>query len=503
MSNLFSLFQQNFPNAEHAPFLIDSHGRVISYGEMQQQTAQIARQLQASGLKKGDRIAVQLHKSPEVLMIYLASLRAGLIYLPLNNAYTDAEMAYFIEDAQPSLLLCDPSRETGFGELLKQQAASTQVMSIDAQGHGLLIVRAHHQQGDFYNVTCSDDDLAAILYTSGTTGRPKGVMLSHGNLAANAFTLKAIWGFTAADVLIHALPIFHVHGLFVACHCVMAAGASMLFQPNFDATQVASVLPKASVLMGVPTFYTRLLADAALDVSTCQSIRLFISGSAPLLATTHKDFEVRTGHKILERYGMTETGMLVSNPLAGERRAGTVGSPLPEVLVRIVTANDSFAQCDEIGSIQVQGPNVFKGYWRKPEKTAEEFTEDGYFITGDQGKISDDGYISIVGRAKDMVITGGFNVYPKEVERVLDAVEGVKETAVIGLPHKDFGEAVTAIVVLEGGDVTEQEVIAQAKCCLAAFKVPKKLYFVKALPRNTMGKVQKNVLRERFVDGCQ
>lgn len=504
MSNLFSCFQQNFPSNRQSPFLFDETNKqqeraVFSYADVEQLSARLANYFCDIGLQKGDRIAVQVEKSPMALMVYLASLRVGLIYLPLNTAYTDSELAYFIEDAEPRFMLCDPAKQVSIETLIEAANTSARVETLDNQAGGSLVDAIQSYSTEFETRECDDDDTAAILYTSGTTGRPKGAMLSHHNLQSNAYALKVLWGWSESDVLLHALPIFHVHGLFVACHCVLAAGASMIFQNGFNATDITVALPKSTVMMGVPTFYTRLLAREGFDAAACSTIRLFISGSAPLLESTHQGFESRTGHKILERYGMTETGMLVSNPLQGERRAGTVGFPLPELIMRIAGADNEPLAVGEIGSIQVKGPNVFKAYWRKPDKTAQEFTADGYFITGDQGRLSEDGYISIVGRAKDMVITGGFNVYPKEVELVLDAIEGVKEAAVIGLPHVDFGEAVTAVVVAEEGCTPNDiDIIAQAKDKLGGFKVPKRIYVVDALPRNAMGKVQKNVLREQF-----
>ncbi|MCR8921459.1 malonyl-CoA synthase [Dasania sp. GY-MA-18] len=500
MSNLFTLFQRGFP-ADQQAFIHSPDGTVLSYGDVRSLSGQLAQYFTSLGLQPGDRIAVQVAKSPMALMLYLAALRAGLIYLPLNTAYTDAEMAYFMADAQPSLLVCEPQRQAALQNLLAkldgEAAAAPLVRVLDEHGQADWLAQLSKYAAEFEDVSRESDDIAAILYTSGTTGQPKGAMLSHGNLAANAYTLTSLWGFTGDDVLLHALPIFHVHGLFVACHCVLAAGASMQFLPSFELPAVMAALPQATVMMGVPTFYTRLLAAPQFSAQHCANMRLFISGSAPLLASTHQQFATLTGHKILERYGMTETGMLVSNPLQGERRAGTVGQPLPQVLVRIVNEQNQPLALGEIGSIQVQGPNVFKGYWRKPEKTAQDFTADGFFITGDQGSITDDGYISIVGRAKDMVISGGYNVYPKEVELVLDAIAGVKESAVIGLPHSDLGEAVTAIVVAET-ELSEAALIAQAKQKLAAYKVPKQIFFVAALPRNTMAKVQKNQLRAQY-----
>jgi malonyl-CoA/methylmalonyl-CoA synthetase len=502
--NLFEMFVERFPHDRSQPFITDEHGVVFSYAELDHFSAQLANYFSQLALKKGDRVAVQVKKSPRALMIYLACLRAGLIYLPLNTGYTSAELEYFLSDAKPALVICDPESQTLFETLFQTLALAASlkltVETLDQNGQGSLITAAAPYSGEFICVDCGGQDLAAILYTSGTTGRPKGAMLSHHNLAANALTLAEIWGWTCDDVLLHALPIFHVHGLFVACHCVLAVGAQMIFLPGFDSKKIIERLPSSTVMMGVPTFYTRLLSDPHFSADICASMRLFISGSAPMLESTHHQFNQRTGQTILERYGMTETGMLVSNPLNAERRPGTVGVPLPEVEVRVVDADGVVVEACEVGGIQVKGPNVFQGYWQMPEKTAEEFTDDGFFITGDQGVVSEDGYISIVGRAKDMVITGGYNVYPKEIERVIDSIVGVKESAVFGVAHPDFGEAVVAAVVADGSvKLTDALIIDAAKKELATYKVPKRVEFLAELPRNTMGKVQKNLLRDMAV----
>ncbi len=494
--NLFSVFQQSFPEDLQTAFITTEAGDTVSYGDMLKQSAQLANYFVSLGLKKGDRIAVQVDKSPFALMTYLAALRAGLIYLPLNTGYRLAELEYFFNDAEPSLVLCREGDQNALQPLLPD---GIPIETLTATGEGSLAEKSKTVTTEFETVPCEGDELAAILYTSGTTGRPKGAMLSHKNLASNALVLKELWGFTADDVLLHALPIFHVHGLFVGCHCVLASGASMIFLPSFDVEKIEQRLPQSTVMMGVPTFYTRLLADENFTADMCSNMRLFISGSAPMLAETHHQFHNRIGQWILERYGMTETGMLVSNPLEGERRAGMVGFPLPGVDVQVVDGNNIPVAIDEVGSIQVKGDNVFQGYWQMPEKTAEEFTDDGYFITGDQGKVSEDGYISIVGRAKDMIITGGYNVYPKEVEQVLDDLAGIKETAVIGVPDTDFGEAVVAVIVGDGSEELKADsIIQQTKQQLASYKVPKTIHFVEELPRNTMGKVQKQLLREEY-----
>lgn len=495
--NLFSHFQQCFPADADAVFATDINGRELSYRQLQSESARLAHYFASLGLQRGDRVAVQVDKSFEALLVYLAALRSGLVYLPLNTGYTDSELTYFFEDAGPSLVIGDPSRQALLQSLLAD--SDVHLLTLAADGSGTVMQGAKNFPEQFDNPQLEADDLAAILYTSGTTGRPKGAMLSHGNLLANAMTLKSLWGFESGDVLLHALPLFHVHGLFVACHCVLAAGASMRFLPRPDVDLLLQYLPGATVLMGVPTFYTRLLADSRFGREQCRTMRLFISGSAPLLEATHRQFEQRTGHRILERYGMSETGMLVSNPLDGERRAGTVGLPLPDVDVRIVDENNIAVAVGEVGSIQVKGPNVFRGYWQMPEKTRQEFTDDGFFITGDLGTASADGYISIVGRAKDLVISGGYNVYPKEVEAVIDKLDGVKESAVIGLADPDLGERVAAVVVAEAGAALTVDIIqAAVREKLAAYKLPRTVLFVDELPRNTMGKVQKNVLRERY-----
>jgi len=473
-------------------------GQRFSYGDLVALSGRLANVLTARGVQPGDRVAVQVEKSVPALVLYLASVRAGAVYLPLNTAYTLAEVAYFIKDAEPSLVICDPSRHEGIVPIAGSVGAS--VETLDAQGRGSLIDAAESAAEAFDTVPRAGDDLAAILYTSGTTGRSKGAMLTHDNLVSNALTLIDAWRFTNEDVLIHALPIYHTHGLFVASNVTLFSGASMIFLPKFDAGDVLDLMSRASVLMGVPTFYVRLLQHPGLDKEAASRMRLFVSGSAPLLAETHREWSARTGHAILERYGMTETNMNTSNPYDGDRVPGTVGPPLPGVSVRIAdpeTGNE-LAQ-GEIGMIEVRGPNVFKGYWRMPEKTMAEFRPDGFFITGDLGKIDERGYVHILGRGKDLVITGGLNVYPKEVEEEIDAIPGVFESAVIGLPHPDLGEGVTAVVVRSNkAAVDEETILTDLERRLAKFKMPKRVLFVEELPRNTMGKVQKNVLREQF-----
>ncbi|WP_319825267.1 malonyl-CoA synthase [Thalassovita sp.] len=467
----------------------------VTYTQLFSGAQRIAQKLLAAGLEPGDRVAVQVEKTLEAVQLYLGTVLAGGIFLPLNTAYTGAEVAYFLSDATPSVLVCDPARLTE----LSQLAGDATVFTLDKLGEGTLTANLPGANPAFQPVARDADDLAAILYTSGTTGRSKGAMLSHKNLASNSISLCDLWRFSADDVLIHALPIFHTHGLFVATNVALLAGASVVFLPKFDSDAILNAMPSATALMGVPTFYTRLLADPRLTLDRSRNMRLFISGSAPLLVDTHEKWEQRTGHRILERYGMTETNMSTSNPYDGERRAGTVGFPLPGVELRIMDDGQEVATGD-IGVIEVRGDNVFQGYWQMPEKTAEELRPDGWFITGDLATRDADGYVTIVGRAKDLIITGGFNVYPKELESLIDDIPGVLESAVIGVPHPDFGEAVVAIVVPETPDLTMEKVESVTGTQLAKFKQPKKILFLPELPRNTMGKVQKKALRETYAE---
>lgn len=499
--NIYRLFESRFPAQRGADFIENENGMSWSYADLERESAHYAHYLSSLGVNKGDRVAVQVDKSPQALFLYLGCLRAGFIYLPLNTAYLENEIAYFMENAEPTIFVCQPQVREMTDKLAQAQGVP-HVFSMDGQGEGDLTDGAHSIEPVFSTADCAADDVAVILYTSGTTGRPKGAMISHGNLADNGQALHQAWGWMPDDVLLHALPIFHIHGLFVACHCVLLNGSKMIFTAKFDVPTVMRLLPRATVFMGVPTFYTRLLANSAFGEEQCQSMRLFTSGSAPLLEQTFEEFRARIGHTILERYGMTETGMNTSNPLDGERIAGTVGPVLPGVTARIVDDAGEPVAVGEVGQLQVKGKNIFQGYWRMPEKTAEEFTGDGYFKTGDMSKMDKNGYVSIIGRSKDMVISGGLNVYPKEIEAIIDELEGVSESAIIGVPHVDFGEAVTAIVVpvsTESG-LTEQDIVDEVKSKLANYKVPKKVYFVDALQRNTMGKVQKNILREQYSD---
>ncbi|MGI9336382.1 MAG: malonate--CoA ligase [Gammaproteobacteria bacterium] len=495
--NLYDVFRTRFP-APQRPFLEQPDGTIHTYGDLQHESARIANALRSLGVEPGDRVAVQVQKSPRALFLYLACLRAGFVYLPLNTAYPPRELDYFVSDAGPGAIVCGPQLLEAV-EAIASRHGVANVLTMDAAGEGTLAAAAADCAHDFDTVPRADDDLAAILYTSGTTGQPKGAMLTQRNLRSNAEVLHEVWGFEPGDVLLHALPLFHTHGLFVACHCVLMNGSAMNLLPRFDVDAVLRALPRSSVFMGVPTFYTRLLADERFGPQHCAGMRLFISGSAPLLAQTHEAFEQRTGHVVLERYGMTECGMSTSNPLRGQRKAGTVGPPLPGVSLRVVGEDGRALGPGEVGGVEFVGPNVFRGYWRKPEKTAEAFTGDGYFRSGDLGMWDDDGYLSIVGRSKDLIISGGFNVYPKEVELCIDELEAVAESAVIGLPDPDFGERVVAVVVPNGErQMDPAEVTAALKTMLAGYKVPKQLEFIEELPRNAMGKVQKNLLREKY-----
>lgn len=494
-ANLFTALSGNAPD-DDTVLLVTADGAQFTYGDLDRESGRIANALTALGLNPGDRVSVQIEKSVANLWLYLGVLRAGLVYHPLNTAYAHDEMHYFLGNAEPGLLICDPGKLEEYGRLC-QELGVRYLYALDAGGQGSFTDLCVGYPHEFVTVTRSDDDLAALLYSSGTTGRPKGIMLSHKNLRSNAEVLVDYWGFTSGDVLLHALPIYHVHGLFVALHCVLMSGASLRWLSGFDTNTVRANLPESTVMMGVPTYYTRLLADPDFDRGLCAGMRLFISGSAPLLEETFDEFAARTGHTILERYGMTETGMNCSNPLDGERRAGTVGFPLPGTEVRVCDAQHRPLATGEIGELEVRGVNVFRGYWRMPEKTAADFTDDGWFVTGDQGRIDEQGYVSIVGRSKDMVITGGLNVYPKEVELVLNEMPGVVESAVYGVPHPDFGEAVVATLVPEQGrDLDVQAIRESLLEKLAGFKVPKRIQLSPSLPRNAMGKVQKKQLRE-------
>jgi malonyl-CoA/methylmalonyl-CoA synthetase len=498
-ANLFSRLFDGLDNPSSLA-IETTDGQHISYGDLIARTGQMANVLVSRSVKPGDRVAAQTEKSVAGLVLYLATVRTGAVYLPLNTAYTLNELEYFIGDAEPSLVVCDPSKAAGIGAIAAKVGA--RVETLDANSKGSLTDAAASADAEFETVARVNQDLAAILYTSGTTGRSKGAMLTHDNLASNSLSLVDYWRFTNKDVLIHALPIYHTHGLFVASNVTLFARASMIFLPKFDPELIIKLMARSTVLMGVPTFYTRLLQSPALTRESTQHMRLFISGSAPLLADTHREWSARTGHAVLERYGMTETNMNTSNPYDGERVPGAVGHPLPGVAVRVTDPETGKELGREaIGMIEVKGPNVFKGYWRMPEKTKAEFRDDGFFITGDLGKIDANGYVHILGRGKDLVISGGFNVYPKEIESEIDAMPGVIESAVIGVPHADFGEGVTAVVVCDkGAKVDENSVLNALDGRLAKFKMPKRVLVVDELPRNAMGKVQKNILRDTYSD---
>jgi malonyl-CoA/methylmalonyl-CoA synthetase len=497
--NLFLTFARAFPGDRSAPLLITPDGKTFSYRAMEEETARLARLLTSRGLRPGDRVSAQVPKSPAAVWLYLACLRAGLVFHPLNDAYKKNELAYLLSDAEPRLAVCDPCSVELFEALLADRAC--QVLTLDEHGTGSLTELARTHGAEFETQPREAADLAALLYTSGTTGQPKGAMLTHGNLASNARALIEAWGFSAADRLLHALPFFHAHGLFVGLGCTLGSGASMVLLPQFATETVIEWLPRCTVLMGVPTYYARLLASGRLNRMLCSQVRLFISGSAPLPAEVFKAFAGHTGHEILERYGMTETGMISSNPLGEERRAGSVGRPLAGVTVRIAGRNDEPLPTGQTGEVQVQGANVFPGYWRRPDHRAQAFTADGFFCTGDLGWLSADGYLTIAGRSKDLIITGGLNVYPREVENVIDSLPGVAESAVFGVAHSDFGEAVIAVVVTKPTEsATEAGILGALRDRLAGFKVPKRVFVVEQLPRNAMGKIQKTVLRQRFAD---
>ncbi len=505
-ANLYSALSAAFPSDLDQVAVETDNDLHYSWRDLERASAMMANLLQALELPAGSRVAVQVEKSVEALMLYLATLRCGHVFLPLNTAYQSGEIEYFIGNAEPAVVVCSPAN-FGWVSKIAFKAGTRHVFTLGDDRTGSLLNRAAHHSDQHTPVPTQADDLAAILYTSGTTGRSKGAMLTHGNLLSNASTLKDYWGWKPGDVLIHALPIFHVHGLFVAIHGALINGSKMIWMSRFDPRRVIARLPDATVFMGVPTLYVRMLAEPALTREACRNMRLFIAGSAPLLIETFNDWMARTGHTILERYGMSETVMLTSNPYSAderfaqqsERRGGTVGFPLPGVQLRVRDDNGKELPVGEIGGIQVKGPNVFKGYWCMPEKTAEEFTADGFFRTGDVGKVDERGYVTIVGRSKDLIISGGYNVYPAEIEGCINDMQGVAESAVVGVPHPDFGEVGVAVVIAKpGARLQPQAIIAALKARLANFKIPKRCHVVDELPRNTMGKVQKNLLREQY-----
>ena len=504
--NLYSVLRAGFPADLDATAVETAQGQRYRWRDLEQGSARLANFLDSLGLSPDARVAVQAEKSVEYLLLYLATVRAGRVFLPLNTAYKPGEITYFLGDAQPEVFVCSPAN-LHWVDGIASKAGVRHVLTLDDNRTGSLLELSTEFSDQHTAAPCGPQDLAAILYTSGTTGRSKGAMLSHVNLATNAQTLKDYWGWQPNDVLIHALPVFHVHGLFVAIHAALLNGSKMLWQSKFDPRQVIERMSDATVFMGVPTLYVRMLAEPTLTHARAQAMRLFISGSAPLLIETFEAWRERTGHTILERYGMSETVMLTSNPYTddprysghSERRGGTVGFPLPGVELRIRGSDGEALADGEIGGVEVKGPNVFKGYWRMPEKTREEFTEDGFFKTGDLGQIDAQGYVVLVGRSKDLIISGGYNVYPAEVEGILNELEGVAESALIGVPHPDFGEVGFAIVVAsQGAELTGDALIEALKKRLANFKIPKRCFIVDALPRNTMGKVQKNLLRDQY-----
>ena len=503
-ANLFAALRAAFPADLDAVAVETDDGLLYTWGDLDRASAMIANLFVALELEEGARIAVQVEKSVEALMLYLATLRAGYVFLPLNTAYRGAEIEYFIGNAEPAVVVCSSGNADWVGPIALA-SGTRHVFTLNDDRTGTLLDVAV-QCSDRHTVAQrGEDDLAAILYTSGTTGRSKGAMLTHQNLLSNAEVLKDYWGWVDGDVLIHALPIFHVHGLFVAIHGALLNGSKMIWMNKFDPKRVVARLPDATVFMGVPTLYVRMLAEPGLTKEACKAMRLFVAGSAPLLIETFQEWQARTGHTILERYGMSETAMLTSNPykpVQGERRGGTVGFALPGVQLRVRITDENGdtreAGTDEIGHIEVDGPNVFAGYWRMPEKTKEEFTADGFFKTGDVGKIDGLGYITIVGRSKDLIISGGYNVYPAEIEGFINEMEGVAESALVGVPHPDFGEVGVAVVIVKTGATVDGEaIVAELKAKLANFKIPKRCFIVPELPRNAMGKVQKALLREQ------
>jgi malonyl-CoA/methylmalonyl-CoA synthetase len=507
-SNLFAALRAAFPQDLDRVAIETDDGLHYSWRDLDRASAMVANLLDSLALPSASRVAVQVEKSVEALVLYLATLRAGHVFLPLNTAYQSAEIEYFIGNAEPAVVVCSPG-QFGWVSKIAFTAGTRHVFTLGDDRTGSLLERAAHMSDRHTPVVRKDDDLAAIVYTSGTTGRSKGAMLTHGNLRSNAEVLKTYWGWRPDDVLIHALPIFHVHGLFVAIHGALINGSKMIWFSKFDPKRAIAKFSEATVFMGVPTLYVRMLTEPTLTPAQARHMRLFISGSAPLLIETFTEWQGRTGHTILERYGMSETVMLTSNPCGEdprypgqtERRGGTVGFPLPGVELRVMGEGGQPVPRGEIGGIQVRGPNVFKGYWRMPEKTAEEFTADGFFKTGDVGRVDERGYVVIVGRSKDLIISGGYNVYPAEIEGYINDMPGVAESALVGVPHPDFGEVGVAVIIPKpGAAVDPDQVIANLKSQLANFKIPKRCWVVSELPRNTMGKVQKNLLREQYKD---
>ncbi len=497
--NHYALLRDRFIPMEDRVFLQLPEGKNWTYGDMDRLSGRFARAFRDLGVNAGDRIVTQVEKSAAAVAVYLACLRTGAIFVPLNTAYTLTEVDYFLKDAAPAIYLCTPER------FLQMQARDVnavvgQIIALGTNDREYFWSHVNDLEEYDEISDSAESDVAAMLYTSGTTGQPKGAMLTHGNLTSNAITLHDYWGFGPTDVLLHALPVYHIHGLFTALHCAMLSACRVLFLSAFDAGEVRMQLPQATVMMGVPTYYSRLLAGTDFNAGECEHIRVFISGSAPLTPAVFREFEARTGQRILERYGMTETGMIASNPLQGDRIPGTVGYALPGIEVRITDDMGNLLPEGQIGNVEVRGPNVFTGYWNKPELTQQAFRDDGFFITGDMGQL-DDKRLSLSGRSKDLIISGGLNVYPKEIEMCLDNFPGVSESAVIGVPHSDFGEAVAAVVVAKtGARLTEEQILNEIRSDLAGFKRPKRVLIVDELPRNAMGKVEKSVLRKRYKD---
>ncbi|MEK9902478.1 MAG: AMP-binding protein [Gammaproteobacteria bacterium] len=496
MANLYLTYKEGFPEDLESTFIENPDGSKISYKDLEEESARYANGFKELGLKPGDRVSIQVNKCTEVIFIYLACVRSNLIFHPLNTAYKEKELSFFLNDAKPSVFICEREIYDSINLLdLEESIPDLFTLSL----HDERSIQLIKKEGDHQVVDCSEDHTAALLYSSGTTGQPKGIMLTHANIGSNAKTLKDTWGFSNEDILLHVLPIYHVHGLFVALGCVLLSGSKMLWTESFDAKEVLALLPRCTVMMGVPTYYTRLLAQKGLEKSIVSNMRLFISGSAPLLEDTFNEFYEKTDHYILERYGMTETNIIASNPLNGQRKPETVGQSLRDISLRIVDDSLNSLKDGEVGNIQVKGPNVFNSYWNLPKKTKKDFTADNYFNTGDKGFIDENGYLSIVGRTKDMIISGGLNVYPKEIESLINNFDEVLESAVIGLQDKDLGERVVAIVVRQkDSEISEDYIISSLKADIAGFKVPKQVFFTENLPRNAMGKVQKNILRNLY-----
>ena len=502
-ANLYDIMKNNFRDKLDRPAIVTPEGGLWTYGDLDDLSARFAGLLRRYGVSPGARVVMQVDKSVGAVALYLSALRAGAIFIPLNTAYTEDEVDYFLRDARPQIFVCRPEAEEQ-GERLAAGAGVPFLKLMGTSPNDCFWAEALATDPDPKVEDYEEDDLAAILYTSGTTGKPKGAMLSHGNLSSNALTLLDYWRFEDGDVLLHALPVFHVHGLFVALNTAFLNASKVIFLEKYDVALIRKYLPESTILMGVPTFYTRLLAEEDFGKADCATMRLFISGSAPMTAQVHREFEARTGHRILERYGMTEAGMITSNPYDGERLAGTVGFALPGVEVRVTDEEGNVLPAGKTGVVEARGPNIFEGYWQMPDKTAEEFRDDGFFITGDVGRVDEEGRLTLEGRAKDLIISGGLNIYPKEIEACLDAIDGVRESAVIGLPDADFGEAVVAVVVSERqGSITEEKLRAVVGEKLARFKHPRIYHFVDELPRNTMGKVQKNLLRQFYSSDVQ